>query len=369
MNIHLSKAFLSLGLGATLMHAHAVDVPQKDVPKPTVDAGGTVHIPTMSVPYSSLASEGAKQNFISMTTGTELSPPMPAGAPIATFRKILDEKRMRPVVERLRAIFPVTIAPETFGGVQIDVVEPAGGVARRNNKRVLINLHGGGFMVGARYGGQQESIPIASLGGFRVVTVDYRMAPEYKFPAAGEDVAAVYQALLKQYEPENIGIYGCSAGGMLTAQSTAWFQRHGLPRPGAIGMFGAAGIVGKWGDSGFVSSALGGRMTLRDEDTRRRLAYFSEVDFADPLVSPAYSLPVLREFPPALLISGTRDDMLSSVVYMHAQLVKAGRDADLHVWEGATHCAFAQPVGDPDFEENREVWDVIVKFFDSRLGR
>lgn len=196
----------------------------------------------------------------------------------------------------------------------------------------------------------------APVGKFKVITVDYRMAPEHKFPAASEDVASVYEALLKRYSPENIGIYGCSAGGMLTAQSVAWFQAHGRPQPGAVGIFGAGGVIGKWGDSSFVSAALNVRTipNLRDEDTKRVLSYFSEANLDDPLVSPAYSLSVLREFPPVLVISGMRDDLLSTALYTHARLVKAGVEADLHVWEGATHCSFAQPIGDPDFPENRE---------------
>jgi acetyl esterase/lipase len=81
--------------------------------------------------------------------------------------------------------------------------------------------------------GLVESIPIASVGAIRVITVDYREGPEYSFPAASEDLAAVYAALLKTYKPRNIGIYGCSAGGILTAQSVAWIGSHGMPSPGA----------------------------------------------------------------------------------------------------------------------------------------
>src|SRR5581483_976376 len=92
----------------------------------------------------------------------------------------------------------------------------------------------------------------AGLGGFKVITVDYRMFPEHKFPAASEDVAAVYRALLQHYKAADIGIFGCSAGGILTAQSVAWFQTHGLPRPGAIGiMCASAGGFGA-GDSGVL---------------------------------------------------------------------------------------------------------------------
>jgi acetyl esterase/lipase len=336
-----------------------------------VDAAGTVRVPAFDVPYSSLASEGAKRNFIDVTT-PGVRNPVPRGVTdIDGVRKALDDLRMRPTVERLRAIFPVTITPLVIAGVQTDSVEPANGVSPRNKTRVLINLHGGGFSVGARYGGQQESIPIASMGAIKVITVDYRMGPEHRFPAASEDVAAVYKALLTQHRPEEIGIYGCSAGGILTAQAVAWLHKQGLPRPGAIGIFGAGALVGDGGDSSFVSAFLNARgpAVAGHAEIKRQLAYFSDANLDDPLVSPAHALSILAAFPPTLVISGTRDDLLSPALYTHAQLVKAGVDADLHVWEAATHCSFAQPLGDPDFPETRDAWNVIVRFFDRHLGR
>src|SRR6185312_14600393 len=82
-----------------------------------------------------------------------------------------------------------------------------------------------------------ESIPIASIGKIKVISIDYRMAPEYTFPAASDDVVAVYRQLLKTYKPKNMGLYGCSAGGLLTAESISRFQKESLPLPAAIGMF------------------------------------------------------------------------------------------------------------------------------------
>jgi acetyl esterase/lipase len=70
-------------------------------------------------------------------------------------------------------------------------------------------LHGGAFLWGAHSGGLVESIPVASVGKMKVISVDYRQGPEAAFPAASEDVAVVYTALLKHYKPRNIGIYGC----------------------------------------------------------------------------------------------------------------------------------------------------------------
>jgi acetyl esterase/lipase len=264
-------------------------------------------------------------------------------------------------------MFAVDVAPTFMGGVQTDVVTPKEGVSKKNTSTVLINLHGGGFAVGAWTGGLVESIPIAGLGKIKVVTVDYREGPENKFPAASEDVAAVYRELLNTHEPRNIGIYGCSAGGVLTAESLAWFQAHHLPRPGAAGMFSAPATADSaLGDSFYIGSLLSG-------DTVKSLpaasptvsAYFDQADIDDPLVSPLRTPSTLQRFPPTLIITSTRDHQLSGAVYTHAQLVKAGVDSDLHVWEGMRHCFFFWP----DPPESHEAWSVIVNFFDRHLGK
>jgi acetyl esterase/lipase len=351
--------------------ASAGDAAPLNAQKPVVDDDGTVHLPAVTVPYSSLASEEAKRYFVRLVRQFDALAAGRCGS--------VDECFMKPGVTQLEARFPVKVTSSLIGGVQTDMVVPAAGISKKNTGRVLINLHGGGFNVGARFGGQMESIPIASLGGFKVITVDFREAPQSKFPAASEDVAAVYRDLLKQYRPENIGIYGCSSGGLLTAEAVAWFQTHQLPRPGAIGMFGSGAQVPVQGDSNYVSTPLLGPnfgpkgLTVFPEDAKvfeKLITYFdrSDIDLKDPLISPAFHPSVLATFPPSLLITGTRDAGLSAVVYTHAQLVKAGAQADLHVWEGAPHCSYGSGVVDADVPETREAWDVIVKFFDKHLG-
>jgi acetyl esterase/lipase len=85
----------------------------------------------------------------------------------------------------------------------------------------------------------------------------------------------------------------------------------------------------------------------------------------DPLVAPGWHLDVLAKFPPTLLISGTRDIAMSSLIYTHTQLVKAGADADLHLWDGVDHDFFA----DVDLPESKEAFSVMVKFFARHLGK
>lgn len=348
----------------------AVGAPNErsDIPKSMVDSDGAVRLPATTVPFSSLASPEAKRNFLEFAHEfTLINQWVAESGDIGVLRKKLDDNLMRPGVGKLRTTFPVKIKPAIVGGVQTDVIDPVAGPAKRNERRILINLHGGGFEVGARLSGQMESIPIASLGSIRVVTVDYREGPENHFPAASEDVAAVYRALLKTYPPRNIGLYGCSAGGVLVAESLAWFQAHGLPRPGAVGMFGAGALIDGGGDSHYIGPFLmGWPMTAEDEKN----PYFDvpQSILKGPLVSPAHFPAVLKGFPPSLLITGTRDSALSAVAYTQAQLVKVGVPAELHVWEGVPHCGFAQPVVDPNAPETREAWSVITQFFDQHLG-
>ena len=221
--------------------------------KISVDKDGTIHLPAFAVPLSSYMSEKARRTFVDQAFHT---PNIDFTGPISKSREEVDKKFYQPRLERAKAIYPVNIKEEKIAGVRTDVISPRGGVPAPNRDRVLINLHGGGFQVGAGLGGLAESIPFASVGNFKVITVDYRMGPEYKFPAGSEDVAAVYRRLLTQYEPENIGIYGISAGGVLTAEAVAWFQREKLPMPGAIGIFNAGADAIPAGDSHYISTPL-----------------------------------------------------------------------------------------------------------------
>jgi epsilon-lactone hydrolase len=324
-----------------------------------VDPDGTVHIPPQTVPLSSFLSPEARA-YVTY----RLLHPDPAPDPDIAKERARIDAHLAPLIDKQKARYPVDIQPATIGGVATLVVVPKAGISPRNQHRVLINLHGGGFSVCAPTCGIIESIPIAGLGKIKVVTVDYRQGPEFKFPAASEDVARVYSELLKQYKPESIGIFGCSAGGMLTAQSVAWFQTHHLPRPGAIGIFCAsAGDFG--GDSAFTTPPLDGRMPplLHAGDGRLHLGYFSSASMHDPMVSPAESDEVLRQFPPTLIISGTRAFDYSSGINTHNQLTKLGVDAELHLWDGLFHGFFY----DPDVPESRETYDVTVQFFDKHL--
>jgi monoterpene epsilon-lactone hydrolase len=333
---------------------------------PRVDADGVAHLPAVEVPASRFMSREARARFIELLSRpAQPAAAQSAGPPDYRAMREEDERKNAPYVARAEALYPVNIEEKVLGGVRVQVITPKAGIAPENRARVLINLHGGGFIWGEGNGARAESIPIAGLGRITVVTVAYRMAPEFRFPAAGEDVASVYRELLKSHRAGNIGIYGCSAGGILTAEAIAWFQKEKLPMPGAIGTFrGSIATLG--GDSSHVAPLLVGELPSPGSDSGSTSddLYLEDASASDPLVLPINSPEVLSRFPPTLLIAGSRDFTVSSLFKAQSALTNAGVEAELHVWDGMWHAFFF----DPALPESKEVYRVVVDFFDRHLG-
>ncbi len=145
-----------------------------------------------------------------------------------------------------KELYPAEVHEATIAGVPVRLVTPLV-IAADKRDRVLINLHGGGF--NSDSGSLTETVPIANLTGVKVVAVLYRLAPEHPFPAALDDSIAVYKELLKTYKASHIGIYGTSAGAILTAEVTVKLKQLGLPLPGVTGIFSGTGDLSQPGDS------------------------------------------------------------------------------------------------------------------------
>ena len=344
-----------------LSHAIAQD-------PPAAPADGTVTIQDLEVPVSNLLSpEGAaylRHLIVDKPFGGGPGPGDIAG------QRAHQDKIMNRFLDPMRRRYSVKVEERKIAGRIVDVVIPTAGIAPENRGRVLLNLHGGGFLTGARTAALVESVPVAALMRVKVISIDYRMAPEHRFPAASEDVAAVYREVLKEFKPANIGIYGCSAGGMLAGQAVAWFDKSGLPMPGAIGVLCASVGALVAGDAAYLSGPLNGNSRPAASARSRRpsgptMQYFENVDTSNALAYPLASPELLAKFPPTLLITGTRSFEFSAAAHSNNQLNKAGIDARLHVWDGMFH-GF---IYNSELPEAREAYDVIVKFFRSNLGK
>jgi acetyl esterase/lipase len=337
-----------------------------------VDEDGVVHVEAFQLPLSAALSERSRralavalsrQEQTVIPRARDFADEADFKAAVDAFRAGVDQAFAKPLAERLLKAFPVTITQDRIGGVPVETFAAPEGL---NGERVLINLHGGAFYSGAIHVSRIESIPIASLGRFRVVSVDYRQGYEHKFPAASEDVAAVYAELLKDYPPQRIGIYGGSAGGVLTAQATAWILEHGLPAPGAIAVLGAG--TGGRGDGDYFG-AIGTGWTPPAIELGRladaTVGYFSAARDDDPLVNPIVAPEALRaRFPPTLLITGTRAFDLSPAIATHRALVQAGVDAQLHVFDGQGHCFYYDAASPEGADANQ----TIIRFFRRHLA-
>lgn len=321
-----------------------------------------VAVPAFNLPPSNQLSAAARATLARMKQETA---PASIAGDVTKQRAYYQAWNDRRLAE-MRRHFATIERRETIEGVGVDWVEPRAGIAPGNRDRVLINVHGGAFMWGARSGALVEAVPIAATMRIRVVTVDYRLAPEHKYPAASEDVTTVYRALLKRYRPENIGIYGCSAGGVITAQATAWIGRQGLPRPGAIGTFCGTGAPYS-GDSPFLAGPVTGGTILAVPSLPPVLptAYMAGVRADDPLAYPLASPEQTAKMPPTLLLAGGRDFAVSALTLAHRRLAEAGVSSELQLFDGLPHAFFMWP----DMPESTEAFQVISRFFDTHLGR
>ena len=342
----------TLGASLTLLAA---------VPAPAQQSPAAVEVPAFTLPPSDQLSEQARAVLLRMRAAR--APDL--GGDIvkqrAFYQKYNDDR-----LAEMRRHFRTREQRVSLGGVTVDIVTPGTAILPRNQDRVLINVHGGAFMWGSGSGALVEAIPIAATAGIKVVTVDYRLAPEHRYPAASQDVTAVYRALLKRYRPENIGIYGCSAGGVITAQSVAWIRRQGLPRPGAIGTFcGTAAPFS--GDSPYLAAptAEGAAPPAGPLPRVIPLPYMDGAAAGDAAAYPLLSDSETRLLPPTLLLAGGRDFAASALTLAHRRLARAGVSSELFLFDGLPHAFFVWP----DMPESMEAYQVIARFFDRHLGK
>jgi epsilon-lactone hydrolase len=331
----------------------AQSIPSTQQDSANFDPDGTAHI-TRIVPKPQTISPEAEK-WLDSLGQKKPQPP-----------ESLEERRTRTDAWRkmdsaeARKLYPVNVEEMSIGGIRTDIITP---ISNPKPDRVLINLHGGGF--NSDSGSLIEGDPIASLAKIKVVSVYYRLAPENPFPAAVDDAVTVYKELLKTYSPHNIGIYGTSAGAILTCEVAVRLKQLGLPLPAALGIFSGHGDFSRVGDSWQIYTLFGLPGTLEPTDTAHLPdgAYVGKTDRKDPVLSPLFA--DLRGMPPTLLVTSKRDSLLSGTTILQRALLHAGDDAQLIVFEGLPH-AFWYHFQLP---ETREALELMAKFFDEKVGR
>ncbi len=345
-------AFILLGASPILTSGAEPPAPQPN--SAYVDAEGQTHL-TRVVPVPAT---------ISLEAQAMLTKPQPSilssAMSIIEQRAKMDARQAKDA-EAGRRIYPATVSEAIIAGVPVHLVTPPE-IGAGKSDRVLINLHGGGFRTDA--GSLLETIPIANLTRTKVVAVLYRLAPENPFPAALDDAVAVYRELLKTYRPEKIGIYGTSAGAILTAETAVKIKELGLPLPAVLGIFSALGDFSKAGDTWSLFSIQGLTGTVAPRSSGALLPdYVGKTDPTNPVLSPLYA--DLHGMPPTLFVTSTRDMLLSGTVLLHQAFLRAGIDARLAVLEALPHAAWL----DLRLPESRAAHEMMAQFFDDHLGK
>ena len=243
------------------------------------------------------------------------------------------------VAERRAAIDSVASAPPA--GTAVDTVD-AGGVpaewvvaAGAGTEHVLLYLHGGAYQIGSPATLRRMVALLSEAAQARVLSIDYRLAPEHPFPAAVEDAMTAYRWLITTgTDPAAIAIAGDSAGGGLTLGTLVALRDAGDAMPAA------AAVMSPWTDLALTGESLRTRQAvdvlLKPEgmpETAR--LYLAGADPRHPYASPLYA--DLHGLPPILIHVGDAEIVLDDSTRFAARAREAGVDVTLEVWDEMPH--------------------------------
>jgi epsilon-lactone hydrolase len=224
-----------------------------------------------------------------------------------------------------------TVEPVDAGGVQAEWVAAAGVPPGR----LLLYLHGGAYQIGSPATLRHMIALVSAAAHARVLSVDYRLAPEHPFPAAVEDAMTAYRFLLRGgADPATLAIAGDSAGGGLALATLVALRDGAEPLPAA------AVAISPWTDLALTGDSL---RTRADRDIMIKPAgmaetaatYLAGADPRHPYASPLYA--DLRGLPPILIHVGDAEVILDDSTRFAAQATAAGVDVTLEVWAEMPH--------------------------------
>jgi monoterpene epsilon-lactone hydrolase len=247
-------------------------------------------------------------------------------------------------VEHLRS----SVESRSVGGVPVFVVTPDGVDESDDDQPIYLDIHGGSLLMGGGMACEVMARRMAAQVQMQTWSVDYRMPPDHPYPAALDDVLAVYRGLLDARSPEQIVVGGGSAGGNLAAALMLRARDEGLSLPAALVLLTPEVDLTESGDSFHTNLGIDNVLTESLADSIG--LYAGDHDLRQPYLSPLFG-DLTSPFPPTFLQAGTRDLFLSNTVRMHRKLRTGGVDAQLHVFEAMPHGGF---FGAPEDDELTE---------------
>jgi acetyl esterase/lipase len=196
-------------------------------------------------------------------------------------------------------------------------------------------IHGGGWIWGSTTSYRGFVSRLAFLSGTRVLSIDYRLAPEHQFPAGLDDCTAAFDALVSEgVHPEKIIVCGDSAGGNLTLALLVALRDRGSPLPAAAACISPVTDLTASGESHQSRAAVD--PLFGDHQSNFVVSIYAGSERLDnPLVSPLFA--DLHGLPPLLLHVGDHEVLLSDSIRFGEKARAAGVDATVVVWPKMFH--------------------------------
>jgi acetyl esterase/lipase len=240
----------------------------------------------------------------------------------------------------------VSVEHDDIEGVDVyhvvpDEIDPA------HDDHLFVHVHGGAYVLNGGEACVGEALAIAVGTKMRAVSIDYRMAPHHPYPAAVDDVVTVYRHLLTQRRARSMAMGGSSAGGGITLSALQKLIEVGVNTPGALFIGTPGSDLSGTGDTFHTNEDVDRNIPTYEGIIEACIRlYAGELELTDPRISPLYGS--FDDFPPTLLVSGTRDLFLSNTVRTHIKLRQAGADADILIYEGLSHADYIIETASPE---------------------
>jgi acetyl esterase/lipase len=227
---------------------------------------------------------------------------------------------------------PVMCRGVSADGIDAEWIVPADAPA----DQAILYFHGGGFRLGSVASHRDLIARIAEASSCRVLAINYRLAPEHRFPAALDDALTAFDWMGRQgFKPENIALAGDSAGGNLVLTTMLRRRDGGQPLPAAGVLMSPWTDLAATGES-YQSRAAADPIHQRSMILSLAKAYLGQGgDARDPLASPLYA--DLAGLPPLLIQAGDRETVRDDATMLAAKARAAGVDAELQVFDGMIH--------------------------------
>ena len=211
-----------------------------------------------------------------------------------------------------------------------------------DNNKIIFYCHGGGYMTGSCLYARELTTKLARHTGLRVFCFDYRLAPEFPYPAAVEDAFSAWNYILScGYDAKDLIVAGDSAGGNLALVLTLILQERNMELPKSLVLFSPWTDMTSSGKS-YHAKELVDPVLTNEYITKAVSSYLGSAPACSPYVSPLFA--DFKGFPPVYIQVGTNEILLDDSRALYKQLLTHNIYAKLDIFEGMWHVFQMSPI-------------------------